>query len=188
MSPRVVVSSLLDLVQLPPGFKGNADPKAVDLLEGGIEEFLQTKNLISTGEAELLAGSIEIDATDVVLETMLLASAILAGIAEPNAFVASIPSVGAWLLAIYQHCTLLDQKNGEFCVYKALLSRSNSNQTAENIFSSLLCRGSAINKRCGLVKGKVCQVSIPDIDRALISLEKKNLAFSTGDNSWQGRS
>jgi hypothetical protein len=188
MSPRIVVSSPLDLMPLPRGFKGNPDPKGVDLLEDGIEEFLQKKNLISAGEADLLAGSIQIDATDVVLETMLLGSAILAGMADPNAFVAAIPSVSAWLLAIYQHCTLLDQKNGELCVYKALLSRSTSNQTSEGIFSSLPCRSGAINKHCGMVKGKICKVSIHDIDEALISLGKKNLAFSTGGKSWQGRS
>jgi hypothetical protein len=188
MSPRVVVSSLLDLMRLPPGFKGNPDPKAVDLLEGGIQEFLQEKDLISTGEAGLLAGSIQIDAPELVLETMLLASTILSGMADPNAFVASIPSVGAWLLALYQNCTLLDRTNGELCVYRTLLSGSDSNQSAKKLFSSLSCQRSEIDKKCGMVKGKLCKITIPDINRALISLGKKNLAFSTGGNSWQGRS
>jgi hypothetical protein len=185
MSPAQRVSSFLDLLQLPPSLQSQLDVANLTSLDAGVEHLLQKEGAVMPSSAELLAGSIHVETSDLMLETFVLASAILVLVGDPNAFLNSLPSVAAWLVALYQHCTRLDRKSGELCVYKSLVSRGPSPSGIRALMAALPCRLQKVDSECGLVRRGECRIDGSKLTELLYSLQRKDLALSLGENRWQ---
>jgi hypothetical protein len=187
MSKTLNVTSLLDLMPMPNHTRLTLDAQTLLKLDQGIEEFLQTHDALPLAGAEMLAGSIHIETNALVLETLVFGAEILTHAAEPSSFITALPSVCAWLVALYQHCDRLDRKNGELCVYKMLLLNEKRDIHVSSIVKSMPCRTGSIDAECGFARKNRCRINESDVLKALKSLGVKNLAFSTGSETWQGR-